>query len=210
MGSTFTGSVVPSTGLYCTVAEVKEQERLNISVTTFDTAISGAIEAISRAIDNETGRFFYVDSVDATRYFTAAFADRIYIGDFVSITTLSTDQGSRSYQAWTVDTDFDLWPYNAALEDKPYARIEQVITGRYRFPVDLGKGVKVVGKWGWPAVPKPIHEACILWFMRAYKRYATPLGVSAMTALGELSVKVPPPDPDVAALLNPYRLNWIG
>jgi len=197
-------------GLYCSVAEVKEVERLNITATTYDNAIQGAIDAVSRAIDNECGRYFFKDIDDVTRYFTAKATDYIYVGDFISITTLSTDQGSRSYTAWTVDTDYDLWPYNAALEGKPYMRIELAPNHRYSFPVDYGKGVKVVGKWGWPTVPKPIHEASILWFMRAYKRYATPLGVSAMSALGEMSVKVPPPDPDVQVLLSPYKLLQFG
>jgi len=135
------------------------------------------------------------------------------IGDYVSITTLSVDSGNRSYVAWTVDTDFELWPYNALLEQeqKPYMRIDVIPpTGRYHFLPDVSKNVKIVGKRGWPAVPKAIKEACLIWSMRAYKRYATPLGVSAMTALGEMSVKVPPPDPDVAHLLGPYKLNWIG
>lgn len=209
--STNTTAGVGLSNGYCTVAEVKEQERLNFSVTTFDTAIEGAIEAISRAIDNECGRFFYVEGADSTNYFVAKDDEYVHIGDYVSVTTLSTDNsGDRSYTDWTVDTDYDLWPYNAALDSKPYMRVDVAPRGGKRFYKGISKGVKVVGKRGWPAVPKPVHEACILWFLRAYKRYATPLGVSAMSALGEMSVKVPPPDPDVVALLSPYKLLPFG
>jgi hypothetical protein len=198
---------------YCTLAELKEAERLNITVTTYDTALEGVIEAVSRAIDNECSRVFWKDTNDTTRYFVASNENYIYIGDFVSITTLSTDNfGDRTYTAWTVDTDYDLWPYNALLESeqKPYMRIDLSPRSGKRFYKGITKGVKVVGKWGWPAVPKAIKEACLLWSMRAYKRYSTPLGVSAMSALGEMSVKVPPPDPDVLHMLSPYKLNWIG
>jgi len=38
---------------YASLSEIKEAERLNIAVTTYDTALEGAIEAVSRAIDNE-------------------------------------------------------------------------------------------------------------------------------------------------------------
>lgn len=196
---------------YATLSELKEAERLNIAVTTYDTAIEGVIEAVSRAIDLQCARFFWKDTNDGTYYFNAYEHNQLLIGDFVSITTLSTDDSAnRSYQAWTVDTDFDLWPYNASADGIPYSMIEVAPTSGKRFPIGVGKGVKIVGKRGWPAVPKPIKEACIIWSMRTYKRYATPLGVSAMTALGEMSVKVPPPDPDVAHLLSPYVLQWIG
>ena len=68
------------------------------------------------------------------------------------------------------------------------------------------KFVQIVGKWGWGSVPNPVHQACLLWGMRAWKRQQTVLGVSATTALGQQTVKVPPPDPDVILMLDPYKL----
>lgn len=192
---------------YCTLIEIKENERLDFQEPTYDTALEGVIEAVSRAIDNECVRFFYVEGTDSTNYFVAENENYIYIGDYVSITTLSTDNsGSRDYTAWTVTTDFDLWPYNAALDSKPYMRIDIAPQGSKRFYTGISKGVKIVGKRGWPATPKPIKEACILWSMRTYMRYATVLGVSGATALGTMTVKVPPPDPDIMFLLSAYRL----
>ena len=188
---------------YATLAEVKQADRLNIVVATFDTAIEQAIEAVSRAIDLHRGRFFWTDTSDVTRYFTPLSDTYVLIGDWVSITTLSTDSnGDRSYTAWTADTEYELWPYDANADGKPYMRVDVAPQGGKRFYTGISKGLKLVGKRGWPAVPKPIHEACVLWLLRAYKRYATPLGVSAMTALGQLNVKVPPPDPDVEHLLS--------
>ena len=196
---------------YCTVAELKEAERLNISVTTYDTALEGVIEAVSRAIDNQCSRFFWVDGSDVTRYFTPLSDTYVLIGDWVSITTLSTDNsGDRVYTTWTVDTEYELWPYDANSDGHPYMRVDIAPSGGKRFYKDISKGLKLIGKRGWPAVPKPIKEACLIWSMRTYKRYATPLGVSAMTALGEMSVKVPPADPDVAHLLSPYVLSYFG
>lgn len=200
---------------YCTLLEIKSGDRLNIPTltTTFDANLEGIIEAISRAIDYQCARFFWKDATDTTAYFTPFDATYILIGDYVSITTLSVDSGDRSYVDWTVDTDYELWPYNALLEQeqRPYMRIDVVRpSGRYSFMPNVPKNVKIVGKRGWPAVPKMVKEACLLWSMRAYKRYSTPLGVSAMTALGQMDVKVPPPDPDVIAMLTPYVLQYIG
>jgi hypothetical protein len=196
---------------YATLIELKESARLKQINTTNDVAIEGVIESVSRAIDLHCSRFFWKDTIDGTYYFTAKEHNQILIGDFVSITTLSTDDGAtRSYTAWTVDTDFDLWPYNASADGIPYQQIEVAPTSGKRFPVGIRKGVKIIGKRGYPAVPKPIKEACILWSMRSFMRYATPLGVSAMSALGTMSVKVPPPDPDVMNLLSPYVLSWFA
>lgn len=196
---------------YITLAEAKAAERLNISSTSYDTSLEQAVEAVSRAIDNECGRFFYVESSDSTAYYTPMSEKYVDIRDYSAVTTVSTDDsGDRTYNTWTVDSDYDLWPYNAALDSKPYMRIDIAPRGNKHFYPFIPKGVKVVGKRGWPAVPRPIHEACILWLMRAYKRYSTPLGVSAATALGEMSVKVPPPDPDVQAMLSPYKLLPFG
>lgn len=196
---------------YATLAELKSQDRLGITAATWDTQIEGVIESVSREIDLLCARFFWTDTNDVTRYFTAAAEDYLLIGDWASITSVSTDSfGDRVYNAWTVDVDFDLYPYDANSDGKPYMRIDVTPRGSKRFYPGITKGVKIVGKRGFPAVPKPIHEACILWSMRAYKRYATPLGVSAMTALGEMSVKVPPPDPDVQVKIAPYVLQYIG
>lgn len=190
---------------YMTLAEAKDVDRLNFSDTLHDDAIEKAINAVSREIDKICGRFFYEDTSDGTYYYTAREHDVLVVDDFVSITTLSTDDSAnRSYQSWTVDTDYDLWPYNASAVGDPYQMIEVAPTSGKRFPVDVGKGVKIVGKRGYPDVPPPVHYACVLWFMRSFKRYATPLGVSASTALGQMSVNVPPPDPDVRDALDPF------
>jgi hypothetical protein len=199
---------------YITLLEIKEAERLNIPVatTTYDTALEGVIEAVSRNIDNLCSRFFYAESSDVTRYFTAKNANTLLIGSYVSITTLSvaTNADRSTYTAWTVDTDYDLYPYDANSDGRPYVEILTAPNSTKAFVPGIGKGVKILGKRGYPAVPKPVKEACILWTMRAYKRYATPLGLSAMTALGEMNMKVPPPDPDVIAMLNPYMDLQIG
>lgn len=197
---------------YATLAQLKATDRLNISTsdTASDTTLEGIITAVSRAIDLQCSRYFYKSTAAETRYFTANELTRVRVGDIVSVSALYTDTvaGDRTYPYTWSSTDYDLSPYDSTLfsEAQPYNWIECAPLAQYVFPVGTAKGVKLTAVFGWSAVPSAITEACLLWSERFFKRYKTPLGVSAMTALGEMSVKVPPPDPDVMMLLNNYRV----
>jgi len=196
---------------YATLAQIKANDRLNISTsdTNSDTTLEGIITAISRSIDRECSRYFYKSTAHEVRYFTAKDQERLFVGDVVSVTNLYTDtlSGDRTYPTTWAATDYDLFPYSAATisEPEPYRWIDVTPTGSNRFPVRLAKGVKLDAVFGWSSVPTAITEACLLWSERWFKRYKTPLGISSMTALGEMQVKAPPPDPDVMDLLQNYK-----
>lgn len=196
---------------YCTLADLKSTPALNLSSSTVnDDFYDTVITAVSRSIDMQTARYFYKSSASETRYFTANNNYQIFVGDVVSLTNLYTDTlaGDRTYPYTWSSTDYDLYPYNDSQlsEPEPYRFIDTTPQGQYQFPKGLAKGVKVDAIWGWAAVPAAIAKACLLWCERTIKRFDTPLGVSASTALGEMHVKVPPPDPDVESILSNYRL----
>lgn len=198
---------------YATLAQIKAPDRLNLSTsdTASDTALEGIITSISRAIDNECGRYFYKSTASEVRYFTPRESTSVFVGDVVSVTNLYTDSGNRTYATTWATTDYDLFPYNSTSlsEPEPYRFIDVAPAGSYRFYTHLPKSVKLDAVFGWSAVPSAITEACLLWSMRFFKRYKTPLGISAMTALGEQQTKVPPPDPDVLQLIRNYKVNAI-
>lgn len=197
---------------YCTLAEFRSAVVMNspAAYTTDDQFYCDIITAISRAIDGECGRYFYKSTDSEVKYVTAWQEDRVFIGDYVSITTLYTDtmDGQRTYPYTWATTDFDQWPYDAAVtsEDEPYRYIDVAPQGRYKFPKNLAKGVKVDGVFGWPAVPQAIQRACILWSFRMFKRYSTPLGQSTASQFGPMQMKVPGPDPDVKQMIDNYRM----
>jgi len=175
-----------------------------ITDTTDDTVIENVIEAVSRQIDNYTGRRFYVTASDETRYFSAEHSEYLDAGDVVSITTLATDEDNdRVYEHTWATTDYDLLPFNASLDSKPYTRLELTPLGNYSFPSGP-KAVKIVGKWGYPAVPDAINEACCIQSLRIFKRKDAPFGVTGSAEMGQLMV-IPRLDPDVKMLLDPYR-----
>lgn len=105
---------------------------------------------------------------------------------------------------WTEGTDFELSPYNAPFIGFPFTSIEVKPLGSYRFPI-VRRGVKITASFGFAAAtPKPINRACVLQATRLFKRYITPLGVSAASAVGEIKLTIPALDPDVTMLLRPY------
>lgn len=189
---------------YGTLAEYKD--RHDIDDSEDNTAIEAYITAISRLIDGIRGERFFANSTDETRYFTAMDSEALFpqMG-IVSITTLKTDNdedGTYEY-TWTADTDYYLQPYNASLNSEPYKWIEIAPNGSYSFPKRVQKGVQIVGKFGWSSAPSYISEACYLGTARLMQRQATPLGVSAAAAVGQLQTKVESlrADPDFMALV---------
>ena len=128
-----------------------------------DAVIEAHIEAASRYIDRESGKRFFVDSADQTRYYTPTDTYLLEIDPLsASPTSVSIDTtGLRSYTALTENTDFELLPYNAALDGQPYTQLAIIAAlSSYNWPL-LTKGVKVIGKFGFPAVPKDIKEATL-------------------------------------------------
>jgi hypothetical protein len=129
--------------------------------TSDDAVIEMMIEAASRHIDHETSRRFYLNGSDETRYYTTDEAYEVEIDPLASITSVSVDySGVRSYTALTA-TDYDLLPANAALDGQPYTCIEvNTANSTAYFPL-FRKAVRVVGKFGYPAVPRDVKEATL-------------------------------------------------
>jgi len=190
---------------YATVAQLKA--RMNITDTTDDVILDMVLNGVSRQIENHCRRHF--DLKKTTRYFTAMNASACLVDDLSTLTTLATDNnGDRTYStSWTV-TDYDLWPFNAAEWSKPYTILNVAVNGDYVFPT-FRKGVKIVGTWGWPAVPTPVIEACLIQGARVFKRRDSPFGVAGAPEVGEIRI-IPRLDPDVRQLLEPYVIATVA
>jgi hypothetical protein len=164
---------------YASLAELKD--RLCISDADRDFALDRCLDGASRWIEKETSRRFY--TVSETRYFTAprhsswmpasditerpgGGAMGMQIDDLVVpagpvYPTLATDDdGDRVYETiWTYGTDFWLEPVNAAVDGKPYRRVERNCnTGRFFFPQFLNS-VAITGTFGFSSTtPADIRE----------------------------------------------------
>lgn len=195
------------TNLYVTLSLLKSSAYLDISDTDDDQGLLAAIEAASRATERITERRFYATS--ETRYFTPTDPERVFVGDFLGITMLSTDSsGDRTYATTWTASDYELWPPNAPLDGRPYRAIELHPTGSYTFPV-ARNAVKLVGSFGFcelEDVPGDIVEAVALAASRMYKRHKATFGVSGTPEYGLMASVVPSlkKDPDYMALVEPF------
>lgn len=196
---------------YCTLAELKHQNRLNIDAgtdRTSDEMLEGIIEAVSRRIDDECHRRFWIDTSAQTRYYTPKAADYLFVEDIAStdsdVTVAIDVNGDGTTENTFTASDFNLLPYSANGDGLPYQKIEVTPTGSYSFPTGIPKGVTVNAKFGWPAVPPAIKQATLLQSERLFKRFATPLGSESMTSLGRMTLTIPSLDPDVEILISRY------
>lgn len=177
---------------------------------TDDAIIESVVEAVSRWIDNDCGRRFYRNGTDESRYYTAEDGNLLLLDDDLgSLTSLLTDEdGDRTYETTWSATDYDLEPYNAALDDRPYTRIRVTPQGIYAFPTGR-KGVKITGKFGYSATaPKPVKEACLLLTARLFKRKDALFGVMGSIQTG--MIRITDYDVDAWRLLRPYVKMDIG
>jgi len=179
-----------------------------LSGTSFaDLDVQAAIVAASRSIDQECGRRFYLDA-DATqiRYYSPTSSGTVWIDDLTTLTTFGTDESaSGTYTTQTLNTHFTFEPDNAAADGWPFTRAKTHPTGGINWTTAYPRSIKITGRFGWPAVPAAIVQATTIMASRLLKRAReAPFGVAGMGIDGS-AVRVPSVDPDVRALIQPYR-----
>lgn len=190
---------------YATLAQLKARLHIPSATTTEDALLQELLDGAAAAIDLWTGKTFAATT--QTRYYASDDGEAIEVDDLVSVTTLATDDdGDRTYEVTWGTTDYRLLPLNAATDGVPYTGIAiDVITGVYRFP-KRAAGVKVVGSFGYAAVPVPIREATLRLGQRLYGLRDALLGLGGARETG--FAVVVPEDGDLQRLLEPYR-RWV-
>lgn len=190
---------------YATLAELKSARKIPLSDTADDTALMRALTRASRAIDDRTGRRFWLDGAASAR--TGATRGRVspdggdgellLVDDIASTTGLIVELGDGT--TWTTVADYFPEPDNALADGR-------AITGLRR---DRGlwctaRRWRITAVWGWPTVPEPIAEATVLLANRRFMRRDSPEGVSGWSDAGP--VRVSRFDPDIEDLVGLYVL----
>jgi hypothetical protein len=187
---------------YCSLAEIKASARITDNVD--DTLLELAVESASRMVDSYTQRYFY-NAGTATRLFAPQDSYVAEIDDLVSLTTLQTSDGDDFGTTWAAK-DYQLEPLNGnvdGLTGHPSTRIRAV--DDFIFNVLDGEAtVRVVGVWGWSAVPVAVKQATVIQAARIFKRNDSPLGIAGFGEMGAVRVGVQL-DPDVKHLIDVYR-----
>lgn len=192
---------------YATLADVKAAFRIEDAVD--DDQLELAIESASRQIDGYCERVFY-NAGTATRIFLPSDSFLTEIDDLISLTTLKTSADGTGFNTTWTSGDYQLEPVNGIAGGiaTPYTRIRAV--GSLLFPIweprqpDAYEAtVQVTGVWGFSSVPVTIRQATIMLAQRQFKRYDAPFGIAGFGDLG--AMRVGRVDPDVEALIAPYR-----
>lgn len=197
-------------------AETEELRDWNSATQSTATAnLERAINSASRAIDQYCQRHFYPDgtlAVPVARRFASPCGSSLDFGAFNdladdTITVKSDATGDGTFETTWASTDYELRPLNptAGPEPRPYTSLAAI--GSRTFPTATSTGrsaqIEITGVWGWPAVPDAVHQACLLLASRIFKRKESPEGVAGFGEFGQIRVRAT--DPDVMALLDPYR-----
>lgn len=195
---------------YCTLAEIKTWAGLPAASTNDDPQLEVAVEAASRMIDQWCGRAFW-DAASATvRYIHARHVepDVIYTDPFSTATGLVVEHSEDDGSTWTTwaSTDYQIEPLGGRTAGTSYYYDTIRAVGDYAFPADADAEsvVRVTARWGWATVPTPVKLACQIQALRLFKRKDSPEGVLGWAADGA-TVRLPGVDPDVAAMLGPYK-----
>jgi hypothetical protein len=191
--------------LYATLAQLKNM--ITVTDTDRDSQLADKLAAASRAIDNNTGRRFYLDAAATARVInpTRRLVEdedgwHLLIPDIGDVDALVVEVGRAG--AWTnITAQVEAEPLDAIAELKPVTSLLKV---GGTWPAGAGRRVRVTARWGWPAIPDGVHEATLILAARLFKRKDSPEGVLGSSEWGV--IRLSRTDPDVYGLIQNYIL----
>jgi hypothetical protein len=189
---------------YATLAQVKAALRITDSVD--DTLLDMARVSASDLIDGYTGRTF-TPSGTVTRVFAPADDYVLQTDDIAgtAVTITSSTGADGVFDVTWKTTDYQLEPLNGVSNGQavPFTRIRAIQD--YLWPTAGGEAtVRVTGVFGFVSIPTVITQATVLQSSRIFTRLQSPLGIAGFGEMGVVRV-TRALDPDVAALVEPYR-----
>lgn len=222
---------------YTTLPVLRDYRRITAAGDTIDDAVmSMAITAASRAIDTYCDRKFGQDANVVARYYSWAgsylniaapnyarsgygmqtasawsgYLPSLSVDDVSTVTGLvvKTDgDGDGVYETTlTRDVDYKLWPLNAAADGEPWTYLVLQRGGFFPWTVS---GIEVTAKFGWPAIPPEVAQACLLQANRLCGRRDSWSGVAGSPEFGNELRLLSKLDPDLGPILAGRRRLWM-
>lgn len=202
---------------YCTLADLKAQ--LRITDTTDDAYLSLVITGASRAVDQFCNRPFGLTGSAVQRLYTwhgdqVDGKQALAIDDLmttVGLVVTADTTGTFTYTTTLVlNTDFDLYPYNAIADGVPFTHIVRRDTSTQPWPApqDRARAFSVTGNWGWTTVPSQVEIATLIQASRYFVRRDSPYGVAGSPDLGNELRLQSMLDPDVRVALQSVVRPW--
>lgn len=193
---------------YCGLEELKD--RLGITDNTDDFAAQQAVQAASTWIQEYTGQHFY--RLTESRTFVPHSIWELTVDPLVGITSLNVDQdGDGVFEdVWVQNTDYQLrlgrdrYNINALGVKRPFKQVQVLQSGKwfpYIYPYAHFDRVQITGTWGWPAVPPPVSQACLVLAAQWFKEKDAPFGVAGVSDFGVVRIQS---NPWLVEMLRPY------
>lgn len=190
---------------------------LDINDSNDETRILNAAVAASRAVDalcnrpglgGGRGGFWSIAAATAV-YRPDPWEIPAEVGDWAAIGTVSTSADGGVTWTDLATTAYQAEPLNAAVAGEPYHQLRVHDTSWPSVSSYPGRPcLRIVGTYGFSAVPEEVEQATRLLTLRWLKRNTSPLGVSGF---GDMSpVYVRNSDPDVVAILSRWTYWWAG
>ena len=203
---------------YCSLSELKAQ--LRTATSSDDTALGFAITAASRQVDQACNRHFGLTGSAVARLYDfdgllIEGRDAVPIDDLqttVGLVVTADTQFDATYAGTLVlNTDFDLYPWNAAADGSPWTHMVMRPTSSVWVSISSpnARYVSVTGNWGWSAVPTAIKQATLIQAARVFQRRESWAGIAGSPELGNEMRLLAKLDADVQALVQPY-IRWWG
>jgi hypothetical protein len=196
---------------YATSDELKDYLKLTDSGSTYDARLTDAVNTASREIERLCNRQFNKDTSATARVYVPKDWRHVNVDDFWTTSgfILETDStGDGVFENTWSPSDYEIGPLNGIVDGQPgwpYWRILSV--WNKILPVNcLGRRatVQVTAQWGWPSVPAPVHQACLIMAAETYELKSAPLGVAGFGDFGVVRVRT---NPIAMNKLRPYRKN---
>ncbi|WP_304452904.1 hypothetical protein [Nocardiopsis sp. YSL2] len=173
---------------YLTLAVLKA--RLNIVDDGDDNALTGALAAASRGVNQFCARQFNQAETASTRHYEPLTSGLLVVDDFHT-----TDDLVIGGDAFDADTHA-LEPADGIVDGEPgwpYWRIRgSGFSGR----------VAVTAHWGWAAVPTSVVEATFITAVELFKLKDAPFGIQGQADMGLIRIRE---NHRITTMLAPYR-----
>jgi hypothetical protein len=189
---------------YATLTELKN--RLGITDSIDDTALTAALSTASRGIEFCTHRQFNDAGAASARVYYVSSPRKARIDDFHTIAGLviETDEGSDGTfeTTWSSVTDYELHPLNGIVDGVPgWPYWELKAVDRW-FPICVKRAsLRVTARWGWASVPAPVKEGCLILAEDVFKLKDTAFGAGGYGEYGRIKARE---NPNVWLRIAPY------
>lgn len=167
------------------------------------------VETASRAIDDLCGRRFWQDAAPSSRRYGAASvsADRstMSVDDIATTAGLAVavdEDGDGTFETTVPLSQVELRPLDGVVRGVSGWPYSEIVALDRLWPVSSRRAlVQVTARWGWPAVPEQVRQACLIAVADLWKLRDAPWGVAGFGDYGAVRIRE---NPEVVRLLRPF------